>query len=56
MAALVSGSRRREVVAARSLLCVTAVKEYGITLAEVARALNVSKQSVLRGVEKARES
>jgi DNA-binding XRE family transcriptional regulator len=34
-----------------------AVKEEGLTLAEVARTLNVSKQSILRGIakEKAQE-
>jgi putative transposase len=51
--ALMSGSRRREIIMARSLVCYIAVKEHGITLTEVARVLNVSKQSVLRGIEKA---
>ncbi len=56
VSALISGGRRREIIAARSHVCLIAVKQYGITLAEVARVLNVSKQSILRGVEKARES
>ena len=43
-------SLRRATVTARAELCHRAVREYGFTLAEVGRALGVSKQSVLRGV------
>ena len=51
---LVSGSKRREVVLARGRISFVAVKEEGLTLAEVARTLNVSKQSILRGIAKER--
>lgn len=43
-------SLRRAAVTARAELCHRAVGVYGFTLGEVARALGVSKQSVLRGV------
>ncbi|MGD0489630.1 MAG: transposase [Syntrophorhabdales bacterium] len=53
---LVSGSKRREVILARSYISFVAVKEEGLRLAEVARALNVSKQSILRGIAKERSA
>jgi REP element-mobilizing transposase RayT len=46
------GGRRRRVVEARMLISLVAVREYGMSLTEVSRALGVSKQSVLRGLEK----
>lgn len=51
---LVSGSKRREIILARGHISFLAVKEQGLTLADVARALNVSKQSILRGIAKER--
>jgi len=44
---------RRDVVQARSIVCFVAVREYGLSLAQVARALNVSGQSVRRGIDSA---
>jgi putative transposase len=55
VAELVSGNRRRDIVIARSFVCSSAVREHGFTITEVARALNVSKQSILRGVEKGKQ-
>ncbi len=46
------GGRRRRVVEARILISLVAVREYGLSLTEVSRALGVSKQSVLRGLER----
>ena len=53
---LISGSRRRGVVLARSHISFVAVKEEGLGLGDVARALNVSKQSILRGIAKERNA
>lgn len=52
VAAAVVRSRtvRRPVVRARALVCVVAVRQYGLSLSAVARCLGVSAQSVLRGV------
>jgi len=46
------GGRWRRVIEARSLISYVAVREYGMSLTEVSRALGVSKQSILRGVER----
>ena len=51
---LVSGSKQREVVLARGHISFVAVKEEGLALTDVARALNVSKQSILRGIARER--
>ena len=51
---LVSGSKQREVVLARGHISFVAMKKEGLKLADVARALNVSKQSILRGIAKER--
>jgi len=51
---LISGSRRREVVAARYALGCAAVSA-GVPAAAVGRFANVRMQSVLRGVERGKE-
>ncbi len=53
---LISGSKRRDVILARSYISFVAVKEEGLGLGDVARALNVSKQSILRGIAKERNA
>ncbi len=50
-AELMGGSRRRRVVEGRNLVSYVAVHGYGMTLTHVARGLNVSIQSVIRGVD-----
>ncbi len=50
-AELVGGSRRRKVVQGRNLISYEAICKYGMKLSQVSRVLNISKQSVLRGVE-----
>ena len=50
-AELMGGSRRRLVVEGRNLVSYVAVHGYGMTLTNVARGLNVSIQSVIRGVD-----
>ena len=42
---------RRELVRARAIVSYVAVRHYGFPLARVARTLNVSSQSVLRGIK-----
>ncbi len=49
------GSRRRLVVEGRNLVSYVAVHGYGMTLTHVARGLNVSIQSVIRGVDNGAE-
>jgi len=49
-AELMGGSRRRSVVAGRSLVSYVAVRGYGASLTQVAKVLNISAQSVLRGM------
>jgi hypothetical protein len=44
---------RRELVHAGAIVSLIAVRHYGFPLARVARALHVSSQSVLRGIEAA---
>jgi len=51
---LISGSKRRDVILARSYISFAAVKGEGLRLGDVARALNVSRQSILRGIAKER--
>jgi putative transposase len=51
---LVSGSKQREVVLARGHISFVAMKKEGLALTDVARALNVSKQSILRGIARER--
>jgi REP element-mobilizing transposase RayT len=48
---VVGGSRRKDIVIARNLLSYIAVRACGMGLAEVARELRVSKQTILRGIE-----
>ena len=43
---LKSGSRRKEVSRARALISLGLIKKYGVTLAEVARRLNISTSAV----------
>ena len=49
---LARGRRKRPVVEARSIISYVAMTMYGIALKQLAVALNVSKQSILRGLEK----
>ncbi len=49
---IIGGSKRRTVVAARSVVSALAVRELGLPLVRVARAINVSSQTVLAGVER----
>ncbi len=51
---LVSGSKQQEVVLARNYISFVAVKKEGLRLGDAARTLNVSKQSMLRGIAKGR--
>ncbi len=51
-AELVGGGKRRSVIVGRNVVSYVAVRIHGLTLTRVARALRVSKQSVLRGVER----
>jgi hypothetical protein len=53
---LISGSKRREVILARSYISFVAVKEEGLKLGDAARTLNVSKQSILRGIAEERNA
>ena len=52
-AQIASPSLRRPVLAARAVVCHLAVCRLGFTLQTVARALGISKQSVLRAVDRA---
>jgi putative transposase len=49
---IVGGSKRRAVVAARSVVSALALRELGLPLVRVARTMNVSSQTVLAGIEK----
>ena len=49
-AQLTGGGRQRRVVEGRNLVSYVAVNGYGMTLTHVAQGLNVSIQSVIRGV------
>jgi REP element-mobilizing transposase RayT len=49
---LMTGSRRRRVVEGRNLISFAVVRGYGMSLGEAGKLLNISKQSVLRGVER----
>jgi len=44
-------SRRRSVVGGRNLVRYVAIRGYGTPLTHVAKVLNISVQSVLRGVD-----
>jgi len=46
------GSKRRAVVAARSVVSALAVRELGLPLVKVARAMSISSQTVLAGMER----
>ncbi|MFN8625109.1 MAG: hypothetical protein U0587_03860 [Candidatus Binatia bacterium] len=48
-----SASLRREVLAARAAVSHVAVSHYGLSLSAVGRCLNVSTQSLARGVARA---
>jgi putative transposase len=50
-----SGARHHRIVEARDLISYAAVRGYGLSLADIARALEVSKQSILRGLGKGEE-
>jgi len=52
---VIGGNRRRNIVEARDLISYIGVRSYGMSLTAVAGRLKVSKQSVLRGVEKGLE-
>jgi len=54
-AEMMGGSRRRLVVEGRNLVSYVAVHGYGMTSTHVARGLNVSIQSVIRGVDNGAE-
>lgn len=54
-AELIGRSRRRKAVQGRNLVIFEAVRGYGMNLNQVAKVLNVSPQSVLRGLEKGQE-
>ncbi len=49
------GSRRRRVVEGRNLVSYVAIRGYGTSLTQVAKVLNISVQSVLRGVDRGEE-
>ena len=49
-AELMGGSRRRSVVGGRNLVSYVAIRGYGASLTQVAKVMNISVQSVLRGV------
>lgn len=49
---LTCGRRKRQVVEARSIISYVAMTMYGMALKQLAAALNVSKQSILRGLDK----
>lgn len=54
-AELMGGSRRRCVVEGRNLVSYVAIRGYGTSLTQVAKVLNISVQSVLRGVDRGEE-
>ena len=49
------GSRRRSVGGERNLVSYVAIRGYGTSLTQVAKVLNISVQSVLRGVDRGEE-
>jgi len=49
---LMGGGRRREIVVGRSLVSYVAIRGYGMSLKKIAQGMNISVQSVLRGLEK----
>jgi REP element-mobilizing transposase RayT len=49
---ITSGARRQEVVESRYVVSHVAVRNYGFTPTQVGNALNISVQSVLRGIER----
>ena len=55
MAELMGGSRRRSGVGARNLVSYVAIRGYGGSPTQVAKVLNKSVQSVLRGVDRGEE-
>lgn len=50
-AEVTSGSRRRCVVEARKVISFVAIRKRGMSLARVSARMNVSKQSIIRGME-----
>jgi REP element-mobilizing transposase RayT len=54
-AELMGGSRRRRVVEGRILVSYVAIRGYGTSLTQVAKVLNISVQSVLRGMDRGEE-
>lgn len=54
-AELLGGSRRRPVSEVRQLLCYTGCSHLGLTMPELGRVLNVSKQAVSTALTKAEE-
>ena len=54
-AELMGGSRRRRVVEGRRLVSYMAIRGYGMSLTQVGKGMNISIQSVLRGVERGQE-
>jgi REP element-mobilizing transposase RayT len=51
---ITSGSRRKKIVQSRYIISYLALRRYGLTPTYVGNALNVSIQSVLRGLDKGR--
>jgi chromosomal replication initiation ATPase DnaA len=51
-AELTSGARKQEIVEGRYVVSHIAIRRYGLTPTQVGNALNVSIQSVLRGLER----
>ena len=51
-AELLGAGRRRSVVEGRSLVSYVAIRGYGTSLTQAGKVLNISVQSVLRGVER----
>lgn len=54
-AELSGGTRRRRVVEGRNLVSYAGVRGYGMSLTQVTKVLNISSQSVLRGIERGGE-
>ena len=52
---LKSGSRRQEVSKARALISIGLVKNYGVSLAEVARRLNISTSAVSKIIRRSNQ-
>jgi len=51
-AELMGGSRRRSVAEGRNLVSYVAIRGYGTSLTKAGKVLNISVQSVLRGMER----